>query len=224
MAPPTSRPSLPPGPALRDLSPMVLATGRPFSHPDWIYEVKMDGYRLLAEWDANGAYLQSRNGADATRWFPEITTALAGVDGGRFVTDGEVCVVDDIGRSDFSRLHARARMRGYRPGADLVAYFVFDLLVDSGKSVMGLPLAERKNRLAKLFRGKPPSILVVGAIDTQGEALYSQALALKLERIVAKRKDSTYTPGVRTTSWLKIKRPGGTPAQRFDREPIEPFG
>lgn len=199
---------------------MLLGEARPFSDPDWLFEIKHDGYRVLAEWDGASVYLQSRNGADATAWFPEVATTLAGLGGGRHVVDGEMCVLDDIGRSDFNRLHARARMRGWRPGADPVVFCVFDVLVQAGQSVMGLPLTERKRRLAKLFADKPPSTLVVSDFEGEGRLLYDQAVQLKLEGIVAKRKDSLYVPGQRTADWLKIKRPGATPAQRFQREPF----
>lgn len=199
---------------------MLLGEARPFSDPDWLFEIKHDGYRVLAEWDSAAVYLQSRNGADATAWFPEVATSLAHIGAGRHVVDGEMCVLDDIGRSDFNRLHARARMRGWRPGADPVVFCVFDVLVHGGQSVMGLPLSERKKRLAKLFEHKPPSTLVVSDFEGEGRLLYAQAVQLKLEGIVAKRKGSLYVPGQRTADWLKIKRPGATPAQRFQREPF----
>lgn len=199
---------------------MLLGEARPFNDVDWLFEIKHDGYRVLAEWDGAGVYLQSRNGADATAWFPEVTASLAGITGGRHVVDGEMCVLDDIGRSNFNRLHARARMRGWRRGADPVVFCVFDVLVQAGKSVMRLPLTERKQRLAKLFSDKPPSTLVVSDFEGEGRLLYDQAVQLKLEGIVAKRKASVYEPGQRTADWLKIKRPGATPAQRFQREPF----
>lgn len=199
---------------------MLLEEARPFDDPAWLYEIKFDGYRMLAEVDGPHVYLQSRNGANATGWFPEVVGSLAGIGGGRHVIDGEMCVLDDIGRSDFNRLHARARMRGWRPGADPVVFCVFDVLVQAGQSVMGLPLTVRKRRLAKLFADKPPSTLVVSDFEREGRLLYDQAVQLKLEGIVAKRKASIYEPGQRTADWLKIKRPGATPAQRFQREPF----
>ena len=99
-------------PDLVDLRPMLLGeVKRPFSDPAYGYEIKYDGYRLLAECDGPKVRLQTRNGADATAWFPEITQGLAGLAGGRHVLDGEVCVLDDIGRSNFDRLHARAKRK-----------------------------------------------------------------------------------------------------------------
>jgi len=211
---------LPTGPPLTALAPMLLGEARPFDDPAWLYEIKFDGYRMLAEVDGPHVYLQSRNGANATGWFPEVVGSLAGIGGGRHVIDGEMCVLDDIGRSDFNRLHARARMRGWRPGADPAAFCVFDLLVHAGKSTMALPLIERKKRLTKLFSATPPSTLVVGHFEGEGRALYDQAVQLRLEGIVAKRQASPYVPGQRSADWLKIKRPGATPAQAFQREPF----
>lgn len=200
---------------------MLLSTGKAFTSEDWLAEIKYDGVRLMAEWGGGApARLKSRNGANATTWFPEITSGLGGVGRGRFVIDGEACVMDDIGRSDFNKTIARTRMRGFRPGADHVVYCVFDLLVDSGRSVMALPLIERKRRLARLLRGKPPSILLVSDFEGGGAELYGHALSLKLEGVVLKKKDSIYLPGERSPHWIKCKRPGATPAQRFHRDPV----
>lgn len=187
---------------------------KPFSDPAWGFELKFDGYRILASADSAGIKLKSRNGADATRWFPEIVGSLKAVASRRLIVDGEMCVLDDIGRSDFDRLHARARKRGPDPSQPVV-YCVFDVLAVKGKDVMGKPLLERKKLLDPL-RGLP-GVLVVDYIAGEGEALYQHVLSLKLEGLVAKRLDSPYRPGVRSLDWLKIKRPGAVPAKRFNR-------
>jgi bifunctional non-homologous end joining protein LigD len=125
-----------------------------------------------------------------------------------------MCVLDDIGRSDFNRLHARARKRRADPDEPVV-YCVFDVLASQGRSVMDQPLTARKKLLEPL-RGLP-GVLVVDQIPAEGEALYGYVLSLKLEGLVAKRMDSKYRPGVRSLDWLKIKRPGAVPAERFKR-------
>ena len=82
--------------------------GKPFTDPDWIYELKYDGYRCLAR--AGGdqpVELRTKSGVDCTAWFPEIVDLLAVLPGGPHVIDAEACVLDDIGRSDFERLQAR---------------------------------------------------------------------------------------------------------------------
>ena len=80
---------------------------------------------------------------------------------------------------------------------------------------MSEPLAERKRQLAALLADSRPSVLLVGAIDTEGEWLYQQALALSLEGIVCKHRESLYLPGTRSPHWLKVKRPGAVPPERF---------
>lgn len=201
--------------SLDDVSPMLLEeVPRAFSDPAWTFEIKFDGYRVLAGADKAGVRLKSRNGADATGWFPEVATALRAVAAKRMIVDGEVCVLDELGRSDFDRLHARARRRTYDP-SEPVVYCVFDTLAAGGRSVIAEPLLVRKKFLSALR--DLPHILVVDHIPEQGEAFYRHALELKLEGLVAKRLDAPYQPGVRTRDWLKIKRPGAVPAKRFDR-------
>lgn len=191
---------------------------QPVDDAGYVHEIKYDGWRLLAETDSGRVTLKTRNGADATKWFPEITSTLVELQGGRHVFDGELCVLDDIGRSDFERLQARARMRGYRPGCDLVVFCVFDLLVHAGQDLRALPLAKWKAKLARLLRKKMGSVLLVtGVPGDQGTWLYEQMLAVKAEGIVSKRLDSPYLSGERSAAWLKVKRPGAVPAQRFKR-------
>ena len=111
---------------------------KPFSDPAWGFELKFDGYRILASADPAGVKLKSRNGADATRWFPEIVAALQAVAPRRLIVDGEMCVLDDIGRSDFDRLHARARKRGPDPSQPVV-FCVFDGISTVWAQMSGLP-------------------------------------------------------------------------------------
>ncbi|VWX63200.1 conserved hypothetical protein [Burkholderiales bacterium 8X] len=203
----------------REFKPMLLDE-RPFDleEPGWIYEIKYDGYRLLAEFGAGKCELRTRNGADATKWFPEVVKSLATVKGGPYVTDGEVCVLDDQGRSDFERLQDRAKRRRWYEGADAVVYCVFDLLVNKGKDIAQQPLLKRKAALSKLFTAKLPSILPVGYFLEDGSTIFQVAvLPLKLEGLVAKRTESVYTPGLRSADWVKVKRKGAIPPERFKR-------
>jgi bifunctional non-homologous end joining protein LigD len=133
-------------------------------------------------------------------------------------TDGEACVLDDLGRSDFDRLQDRARRRRWYQGADPVAYCIFDMLVDRGVDITQRPLAKRKAALGKLLKVPLPNILLVGHFDGAGEQVFNEAvLPLKLEGLVAKRLDSVYTPGIRSSDWVKVKRKGAIPAERFRR-------
>lgn len=185
----------------------------------WIYEIKQDGFRIMALVHDGKVLLKTKSGADASRWFPEITDALATIPGGPHLLDGEAVVLDDIGRSDFDRLLARAARRGWYAGADPVVYAAFDLLVQDGVDLTALPLLERKARLAQLLTPAPPSTLLVGHFTEGARQLFEQAvLPLKLEGIVGKRIDSIYRPGVRSPDWVKHKRPGAVPAGRFSRK------
>jgi bifunctional non-homologous end joining protein LigD len=207
-----------PAPSLEQLRPMLLGqTRRPFSDPQWAFEVKYDGYRALAEWGARGARLQSRAGTDMSRWFAEVTGALAALGGARCIVDGEICVLNELGiagDAEFRRLFRRQARRGYQAGDDAVVFCVFDALVVRGRSVMARPLLERKAHLAPLLAGVPHT-LVVGEIVGEGEALFEAALQLQLEGVVAKRLAAPYQPGARSRDWLKVKRPGAVPAERF---------
>jgi bifunctional non-homologous end joining protein LigD len=196
----------------------MLATpgGTPFSSPDWLYEIKHDGYRCMARITDGQVELRTKSGLECTAWFPELTRGLASVPGGPHIIDGEVCVLDDLGRSDFDRLRARANRKRWYEGCDSVTLCAFDLLFHAGTNIMALPLFERKARLAKLL-ANIPSVLVVGDLPAE-QRLFNEAVPpLLLEGFVAKRRASTYQPGVRSPDWLKIKRKGAVPPERFRR-------
>ncbi len=204
----------PPALTLADIQPMLAKRSQKLPRSgSWHFELKFDGYRMLA---ATAPFaLKTRGGADATAWFPELRMALADLPPGAHILDGEVAVLDDIGRSDFNRLHARALRRGWYRGADPVTLCAFDLLVHGGRDIRALPIEERKERLRALISGVP-AILFVDS-DQDGEWLYSVVLGLKLEGVVAKRAGSRYVTGV-SPDWLKIKRPGADAPGKFHRD------
>jgi bifunctional non-homologous end joining protein LigD len=188
---------------------------RPFTSPDWIYEIKHDGYRCLAgiepgePGDTARVQLRTKSGANATGWYPEVVRALACIPGGPHVIDGEAAVLGEHGVSDFNRLHRRSLHRRWYAGAPQVTYCAFDLLVVNGQDVMALPLVERKARLEELLHPcERRAVMFIG--DLPADATIFQAMlgaGLKIEGVVAKRKASPYRPGVRSDDWLKIKRP-----------------
>ena len=195
---------------MRRLTPMLLTeVRRPFTRKGWTFELKYDGWRCLAEGRDGAVRLQSRRGFDLTGRWPVVVQSLATIPG-HHILDGEMCVLDDFGRSDFDRLHLQATPK---------TFCLFDLLVSEGVDIMSEPLRGRKARLAALIPTPMPSVLVVGTLNTEGEWLYEQALALQLEGIVCKHLDSQYFPGIRSTDWLKIKRPGAVPPERFRGRP-----
>lgn len=206
--------------ALDDIRPMLLMERRaPFDDPGYTFEMKFDGYRVLAGIVDGKAALRTRSGADCTRWYPEVTRSLAGLRGGPHVLDGEVAVLDEIGRSDFVRTHARSARRGFPAGADPVVFCAFDLLVHAGRDIRPEPLKVRKALLAKLLARPLDAVLLVEGIEGKGVWFFDQVLALELEGMVAKRWDSPYLSGERSSAWLKIKRKGAVPPERFRRGP-----
>lgn len=192
---------------------MLLEERRTVPKGDWHFEIKYDGYRVLAS--TSPARLKSRNGHDATAWYPEVAGAMGNLKPG-CIFDGEVCVLDEHGRSDFELLHRRSARRGKPPGSHHVAYCIFDVLVNAGKDMRGQPIEKRKAALRRLLTCCPGTILFVDWVD-DGDWLYHQALAMKLEGIVAKRAGSAYATGRRSRDWVKVKRPGAVPAERFTR-------
>lgn len=199
------------------IEPMLLGeVKRPFDEPGWTAEVKYDGYRILALVQDGKVELKTRNGTNATAWYPEFQS-LASLKGQPLIMDGEACVLDEYGRSDFNRLQDRSKRRGKPAGSDDVVFCAFDLLIHAGRDWRARPLFKRKAKLAKVLSSKPASTLYVQDVPSQVPWLYVQALNLQLEGIVAKRQDSPYLSGERSDVWLKVKRPGAVPPERFHR-------
>lgn len=187
----------------------------PFTSPDWLYELKHDGYRTMAGVQAGEVKLLTKSGTDCTKWYPEVVRALVSLPGGPHVLDGEACVLRDDGTSDFNLLQERARRRKWYPGAPTVTYCVFDLLAHDGRLTMNLPLVQRKEMLQELVRDVP-GILFVGHLDADANVFKAMVAAgLEIEGVVAKRRQSAYRPGVRSDDWRKVKRPGWQEGRRW---------
>jgi bifunctional non-homologous end joining protein LigD len=203
--------------ALADVAPMLLTDRRPPPpEPGWLYELKHDGYRVLSGLAGRQVHLRTRNGADCSGWYPEIVQGLMTL-AGQHILDGEVCVLDEIGRPDFERLQERSRRRRWYAGCDPVAFLAFDLLVHRGADVRTWPVERRKAALQQMLTPPPHGVLYVGHVTEGGAELFAHACALQLEGIVCKRLGSPYASGERNGDWLKIKRPGAVPAERFRR-------
>ena len=191
-----------------DVKPMLttLVDG-PFDDPKWLFELKWDGYRAIAEVDAGGVVLTSRRGNDLTPQFREMEDLVHAFRSLPVVVDGELCVLDDKGRPDFQALQSREKpeTRGRtRRSPSPVTFVVFDVLYADGRDVRDLPLEERKELLEKLIvpkHGVMFSKHVVGA----GEKLFAQAERNGLEGIIGKVRSSPYRSGVRSREWVKIK-------------------
>ena len=164
----------------------------------WEFEVKWDGYRAIATVAHSEAVLTSRNGNDLTSRFENVAKETAkAVKTPDCVLDGEVCALDDSGRSSFSA------MQQGKAGTPIV-YYAFDVLEIDGEPLVDLPLVERRKRLATLLDGRNRTVRMSESFD-DGSALLEAARQQGLEGIVAKRLDSKYAVGRRTRDWLKIK-------------------
>ena len=186
-------------PMPRGISPMLATLVRePFDHPDWIFEVKWDGYRAMAEIRDEGVSLYSRNRIALDHKFPAVVESLRKF---RFeaVLDGEIVVVDDRGYPDFEML------QNYRKtGSSHLLYYVFDLLHFRGHDLTNLPLFRRKELLKKILPSSP-KIKFSDHVSREGILFFKVTREKGLEGIIAKHSQSAYVTGRRSRQWLKIK-------------------
>src|SRR3989440_3193551 len=160
-----------------DLQPM-LAEPRsdPFDDPEWVFELKYDGFRAITSREGARPRIFYRRGADATAVFPDLARALLALPAERFVVDGEIVVLDESGRPVFQRLQKRALLTAprdvERATAELPAtLFLFDLLAFDDYDLRGLPLIERKKLLSRLVPAGGP-VRAVDHGEGKGRALY----------------------------------------------------
>jgi len=189
---------------------LMLAETAPeaFDREGWIFEIKYDGYRMLAEAGEGEGRLVSRNGNDYTASFPELARALRALPYRHVVFDGEVAVHDAAGLPSFQRLQKRARLTRTpdvrRAAVELpAAFYVFDLLGFEDWDLRPLPLVERK----AIARGLLPPVgplRYADHVDRTGAAFFEQARRLGLEGVVGKRADSPYRAG-RSPHWVKVR-------------------
>ncbi len=186
-------------PMPRNVAPMLsTAVKRSFDDPDWIFEVKWDGYRTIAQVSDKHALLYSRKQNSLTNRFSTIAASLEKL-GFDAVLDGEVVAIDKAGLPDFQMLQDYKKF----PGGRLV-YYVFDILYYQGRDLTKLPLIKRKELLKKIL---PVSgnIRVSDHIWKDGVSFFKAVKKKGLEGIVAKNSKSPYVQGVRSPHWLKIK-------------------
>ncbi|MFI5317717.1 MAG: DNA ligase D [Myxococcota bacterium] len=192
------------------LDPMLAETaGEAFTREGWLFELKYDGARVLAQKRRDGTVrLVARSGRDVTEVYGEIARAVRHLPVSECAIDGEVVALDERGRASFERLQQRFRGEP-APRAEIdvpVVYFAFDLLAAAGRDLRALPLASRKEVLAR-FAPRLGFVRFADHVVGEGEALLEAARANQLEGVVAKRSDSRYESGRRSKSWLKIKLP-----------------
>jgi len=194
--------------ARADMLMLCTTAERPFSDPAWLFEIKYDGVRVLAERVGERVRLVGRSGTDVTARYPEVATALGALPLDRFVLDGEIVALDERGRPSFQRLQSRMHLT--RP-ADVerarrevpASGVFFDALALDGRDLRALPLVDRKACLAGALPAR--GVIAVGEhVAGEGEAFFAAASEQRLEGIVAKRTASRYTAG-RSRDWVKLK-------------------
>ncbi|HLH94974.1 MAG TPA: RNA ligase family protein [Xanthobacteraceae bacterium] len=179
---------------------------RPPAGPQWIHEIKHDGYRLVACVRSGRVRLFTRRGYDWADRYPQIVAAALAI-GADVTIDGEAVVCGDDGVSDFARLHGRQH------DAAAILY-AFDLLELAGDDLRPRPLEERKARLAKLLSRVPVAIRYNEHLAGDGATVFTHACRMGLEGIVSKDRTRGYRSG-RARHWLKIKNPQAPGTLRF---------
>ncbi len=180
-------------------------TEAPPRGPDWVHEVKFDGYRLAGHLEGRSARLMTRNGLDWTERFPVVAEHVAALAAAGTVIDGEVVALDTGGRPSFGALQRAASPRSSRsrPTRSALAYQAFDLLFLGGLDIRDAPLEQRKAALRQLLDGYGGEVVrYTDHHDASGDDVYALACRLGLEGIVSKRRGSPY-PGGRNGDWLK---------------------
>jgi bifunctional non-homologous end joining protein LigD len=179
---------------------------QPFSSKDWIFEIKWDGFRAVAYVNKDLS-LRSRNGKELKYNFPELEELKQLTRD--VVLDGEIVTIKE-GKADFQALLERGKAVSpaeieFHTRRSPAVYVVFDLLEKDGIQFVNLPLMERKNILKNSVK-EGQHVLLSDFVEEKGEAYYKIALEKGLEGIMAKKKDSLYEPGVRSSNWLKMKK------------------
>jgi bifunctional non-homologous end joining protein LigD len=169
-----------------------------FDSKDWLFEIKWDGYRAIAEIKKEKNKLYSRNGLTFDKAYPKVFAALSSIKN-EVILDGEIVVFDETGKPSFQKLQNYSSRDKH-----LIQYYVFDIIELGGKSLVSLPLTDRKEILKTLL---PESNVIryCDHVEDEGKMLFKEMQKMGLEGMIAKRKKSKYLIGKRTSDWLKIK-------------------
>src|SRR3989454_2057651 len=190
-----------------EVAPMLATlVEKPFSDPEWLFEIKWDGMRALAWITDGGLELRARTGRVITAQYPELRSLPERVRATEAILDGEIVVLDRDGRSDFERLQSRINVA--KPSPLLVrqapvVYYLFDLLYSDGYDLREAPLIERKQFLKRLLDARDPFRYADHQVE-HGKELFELARSRELEGIVGKQVRSVYS-GARSASWVKFK-------------------
>jgi len=168
---------------------------------EWLYELKYDGYRIVAFVEGNTARLITRNGNDYTKQFYEVAVSLIDLAAGRaIVLDGEIAVIDELGKTDFQALQDYYR----NPKTKNLTYIIFDLLALDGRDLRGSYLTDRREILRNLMQECPGNLYFSRHVKGNGKEAFAAACGAGMEGIVGKKENSLYS-GTRNGDWIKIK-------------------
>ncbi len=175
----------------------------------WLFEIKLDGVRALAIRESGKVRLVTRNAKEVAFRYPEVLAGLEAVRGGDFVLDGEIVAFDADGRSRFELLQGRIHLTGRDRIAEAARqtpafYYAFDVLFAEGHRLEEVPLAERKQVLARLLQSAPEPVRYSDHVEGQGAAFFDLACGRGLEGVIGKRADAPYR-GTRSGDWVKVK-------------------
>lgn len=200
-----AQPQLPFDPMPDRVEPcLALLKPKPPSGPDWIYEIKWDGYRVAIHIEPNSVRIITRGGHDWTHRFPAIAAAASKLGVGTAILDGEAVVLDAQGRSDFGALQRSLGGRGGKASSAEAILYAFDLLYFDGHDLTKMELSGRRHLLEDLIGESEGAIRVSQEVEADGATLLAAAREHGLEGIIAKHRDSAYRSG-RLGDWLKIK-------------------
>jgi bifunctional non-homologous end joining protein LigD len=166
---------------------------------EWTYEVKWDGYRMLAMKDGARVRLLSRNLKDLTAAYPSVARAVSTLRASTALVDGELVALDESGRPMFQALHHQTAAS--KPGA--LVYYAFDLLHREGEDLLRTPLDARRAALAAIVEGT--AVLQSDPLPGTADRIAETIRSFGLEGVVAKKRRSLYEPGKRTRAWIKVK-------------------
>ena len=166
--------------------------------PQWVYEIKLDGYRAIAVKADGRVNLFSRRRKSFDHHYPLIVEALAELPEGT-VVDGEIVAVDDSGRPDFNLL------QNFRSEASHIHYFVFDLLICQDRDLTRLRLSERRKLMKSHLKLHPGRVRIAEQFEASASDMLAAVRQQRLEGVIGKRKDSLYEPRKRTGSWVKCR-------------------
>lgn len=183
---------------LDDIAPMLAKEGsvENLRASQWAFEGKWDGYRLIVEADRSVVRLRSRRGRDVTKEYPQLQSLAIDLKDHHFVLDGEVVALDKSGVPSFSEMQNRVR-------ATRIEYWAFDLLYLDGRSLLRVPYRDRRRLLETLAGGT--DLIVQALLPGDGAEALEYSRSHGWEGVIAKKRDSTYQPGRRSSSWIKDK-------------------